>query len=510
MEACHREVPISRILVGDDDLATREMLVSFLRHRGHEVSTAADGIETLARYDDFRPNMVLLDVQMPELGGIEVLTTIRQKDSDTCIIMVTATKDEETGRKAIESGANDYITKPIYLEQIETAIAVHLLLNTPDLCTVLIVDDMEINRTLLQDYVTTLGHTTILAENGREGLSKVKQYNPDMVLVDIKMPVMDGYAVLKSLKGDPKTQDLPVIVISGIDDLDSVVRCIEMGAYDYLIKPFKPALLRARLTAGLREKRRKDHEKQLYTDLVESYEALRRSENTRDSLAHMIVHDLNNPLTVIMGRIQFLQMLTLDEAPDREQLLKGLQAAFTASGEMASLIRSILDVSKLEAGQMPVELRDLNATDLAVDVYEQMSTHAEQAHSELSFESESDGIFVSADQDLLSRILQNLLHNALKYAGDGSQVRLWVNKNERQVTFSVSDNGPGIPEPYRPRIFDKYFQIKASPKGKLGVGLGLAFCKMATEAQGGEIRVEVGEEGKGATFIVTLRAAGNQ
>ena len=474
------------------------------------MSTAADGIETLARYDDFRPNMVLLDVQMPELGGIEVLTKIRQKDTDTCIIMVTAVTDEETGRKAIESGANDYITKPIYLEQIETAIAVHLLLNAPDPSTVLIVDDMEINRSLLQDYVTTLGHTSILAENGREALSKVRQFNPDMVLLDITMPVMDGYAVLESLKADPETQDLPVIVISGIDELDSVVRCIEMGAYDYLIKPFNPTLLKARLTTGLREKRRKDHEKQLYTDLVESYEALWRSEKTRDSLAHMIVHDLNNPLTVIMGRIQLLQMLTLNGAPDREQLLKGLQVAVTASSEMASLIRSILDVSKLEAGQMPVELRDLNATDLAAHVYEQMSIHAEQAHSELSFQSESDGIFVSADQELLSRILQNLLHNALKYAGDGAQVRLWVNKNERQVTFSVSDNGPGIPESYRPRIFDKYFQIEAGSKGKLGVGLGLAFCKMAAEAQGGEIRVEVGEEGKGARFIVTLRAAGNQ
>jgi DNA-binding response OmpR family regulator len=242
------------------------------------VSTAADGIETLARYDDFRPNMVLLDVRMPELDGIEVLTKIRQKDSDTCIIMVTAVKDEETGRKAIESGANDYITKPIYLEQIETAIAVHLLLNAPDPSTVLIVDDLEINRSLLQDYVTSLGHTSILAENGREALSKVRQFNPDMVLLDITMPVMDGIAVLESLKADPETQDLPVIIISGIDEMDSVVRCIEMGAYEYCTKPFNPALLKARVTSGLREKRRKDHKKQLYTDLVESYEALWRSE----------------------------------------------------------------------------------------------------------------------------------------------------------------------------------------------------------------------------------------
>ncbi len=371
---------------------------------------------------------------------------------------------------------------------------------------VLIVDDDEVNRALLNDLIVALGHNPVLAENGMEALASMEKHPPDLVLLDIIMPGMDGYEVLDRLKSDDDLHNIPVIMISALDEMKSVVRCIEKGADDYLVKPFNPTLLRARIGAALEKKHLHDREQRLHAELKENYEALQKAEQARYSLSRMIVHDLNNPLTAVLGFAELLLAKSDQDSLDREFFSNGLQHIYSAAKEISSLIKGILDVSKLEAGQMPVSMATLNASELIKALSKQFAPEAEKRGVRLSFESESDAIMARADKELQSRVMENLLTNVLKNSAGATEVALSVKRDGGSVLFCVADDGPGIPAKYRDKIFGKFFQVETAAKGqKYGVGLGLTFCKMAVEAQGGSIWVE-SEEGRGATFTVRLEA----
>ena len=376
-----------------------------------------------------------------------------------------------------------------------------------DPAKILIVDDNERNRAVLNDLVVTLGHTPMLADNGLSALARMRKEAPDLTLLDIMMSEMDGYEVLDHMKGDSNLRHLPVIVISAVDEMESVVRCIEKGADDYLVKPFNRILLEARISACLEKKRLRDQEQKLHADLATSYEALRKAEQARDALSHMIVHDLNNPLTSVLGFAELLLRHATERTGYKNSDVKHLRHIHDSSKEMSSLIQGILDVSKLETGEMSVSPEPLNAAQLLRDLSERFAVRAEQIGVRLSFVSESDDIMLQADRELLSRVLQNLLANALKHTGEGTNVTLSAKRDGNRVVLAVKDDGPGIPPEYRDKIFDKFFQVESRKKGKMyGVGLGLAFCKMAVDAQGGRIWVE-SIEGKGATFKLSLKAA---
>ena len=166
--------------------------------------------------------------------------------------------------------------------------------------SVLIVDDMSTLRYMLSQYIRQQGHRAEQAANGRQALEMLRTAPYDLVLLDVMMPEMDGHAVLAELKADPHLREIPVIVISGVEDLESVARCIEGGAEDYLYKPVNPTLLRARVNACLRQKRWRDEELRLQNQLRENYERLQELEKLRDSLTNMVVHDLRTPLTSLL------------------------------------------------------------------------------------------------------------------------------------------------------------------------------------------------------------------
>lgn len=250
----------------------------------------------------------------------------------------------------------------------------------------------------------------------------------------------------------------------------------------------------------------RNREQQLYAKLEENYEALQRAEQARDSMSHMIVHDLCNYLSVVLSNVQLLQYNVNENNINREELLRGLQVSRNSIKEMTFLINSILDVSKLEAGEMPVSLTDISTLHFIKNIYEQYAIQAREKEIHLTIEYDSDDIKAKADKALLNRIIQNLLSNTLKHTKAETEVTLSAKKEGRNIVFCVADNGPGIPDEYKDKIFDKFFQIYIGRKRKkYSIGLGLAFCKMAAEAQGGKIWVE-SREGEGSSFKVALEA----
>lgn len=378
--------------------------------------------------------------------------------------------------------------------------------NNVDIKTVLIVEDDKDYACLLEDYISLLGHNSLSAANGREALELIDEANPDLVLLDIMMPEINGVQVLEKLNASNRISNLPVIVITAVNNKETLLECIRLGATDFLQKPFDSVLLRARIEACLEKKVYRDNELKLRKQLQEGYKSLTELEEMRDMLVHMIVHDLKNPLGLVRSYL-FLILEHLEDAEkiDVEELKEFALTARQTAAQMTDLIEDILDVSKMESRQMETYLNAVDVVALAQGIYNEFQVQSKMTQADFTFSYDSKELLARADEGILSRVLQNLLTNAFKYSAKKAQVKFTVEQSDGGVLISIADNGPGIPEAFQDVIFDKYRQMEVRQKARgNGVGLGLTFCKMAVEAQQGRIWVE-SHEGQGAKFCVELK-----
>ena len=364
----------------------------------------------------------------------------------------------------------------------------------------LIVDDNQENRDVLARRLQKQGHWAVTAAGGQEALEALADQPFDLVLLDIMMPEMDGYEVLSQIKADPRTQRLPVIMISALDELDSVVRCIEMGAADYLPKPFNPTLLRARVGASLREKRARDREARYTEELAESYRKLQELERLRDDLTHMIVHDLRTPLTSLLSGLQTVPLV----GDLNEMQIEMMGIALGGGQTLLGMINDLLDVEKMEQESVPLEQTALTASGLIAKATVQVSLLAQATGLILVEQAAHELPSFSGDEDKLRRTLINLLGNAIKFTPTGGTITISAEMESDNLLFSVRDTGEGIPPEAFERIFEKFGQVENRIAGrKMSTGLGLTFCKLAVEAHGGRIWVE-SSPGQGSVFFFTL------
>lgn len=371
---------------------------------------------------------------------------------------------------------------------------------------VLIIDDNALNRDMLVDYVESLGYEGAAAAHGKEGMEVVARRAPDAILLDLDMPVMDGYAVLDALQAHEEWRHIPVVMISGKDDLQTMTDVLARGAVDYMPKPFKPSILKARLHASFERKDLRDRERALLLDLEASYRDLRAAEAGRDALTHMIVHDLGNPLAIIKMNADMLQMGAAMGSPiPSDMLAERVAHIASASTSMDLMIRSMLDIAKMESGQLEPQWERGDPTPLLHTLASRFRPVAEDAGMQIEVDAPEGDHPVSFDAVLLERVLANLMANAVKYAQGADRLILRYRPDELRI--EVEDNGPGIPEAMRERIFEKFYQAtSASGAPRVGIGLGLAFCRMAMEVMGGSIRAEQAEP-EGSRFALTLTAA---
>ncbi len=367
----------------------------------------------------------------------------------------------------------------------------------------LVVDDNEENRDVLARRLQRQGHWAVTASGGREALAALADQPFDLVLLDIMMPDMDGYEVLSRIKSDPRTQRLPVIMISALDETDSVVRCIEMGAADYLPKPFNPTLLRARVGASLREKRARDRELRYTAEIAESYRRLQELERLRDDLTHMIVHDLRTPLTSLLSGLQTVPLV----GDMNETQAEMLEIAVDGGQTLLGMINDLLDVEKMEQESVPLDRTQVTAAGLIERAAAQVCLLAQSNGLTLVERAAMDLPPFPGDEDKLRRTIVNLLGNAIKFTPEGGTVIASAEMGEGVILFSVRDTGEGIPPEAFNRIFEKFGQVESRKAGrKMSTGLGLTFCKLAVEAHGGRIWVE-SRTGEGSAFFFTVPRA---
>ena len=362
-----------------------------------------------------------------------------------------------------------------------------------DVVSILMVDDNPANLQVLTSMLKQSGWRPRPVTSGQLGLQAARKEPPDLVLLDVNMPEMNGYEVCEQLKADARLADIPVIFVSALGETMDKVRGFSVGGVDYITKPFQLDEVKARVTTHLELRRQR-------RELQASYEKLRESERMRDSLVHMIVHDLRSPLTAISAYLELFGQAAKEKLGAETQ--EDVANAFHATRSMIRMINGILDVSKMEAQMMKLDLRECDLVQVVGQSLDDLESLV--GARRLAFERPAAPAGVLADREIVSRIVQNLLANALRFTPADGEVRVGVAVEAEHMRVFVADTGPGIPPDFRESIFDKFVQVDGSalPRNR-STGLGLAFCKMAVEAHGGRIGVD-SELGKGSNFWFTL------
>jgi len=340
---------------------------------------------------------------------------------------------------------------------------------------VLVVDDEPDFRHLLAESLQAQGYQIIEAEDGEQALREIASQRPDVILLDLMLPQMDGAEVCRRLKADPATAPIPVLIITAATDRVDRLNGIAAGANDLLGKPLDPADLMLRVRNALQAKR-------LHDRLQRSYEQLQQLEQLRDSVLHMVVHDINGPLSAVLAALEMLR-----ESPVAGDPVAGkrLQTAWRSVGMLKDMVAQLLDINRLEAGQRPLHKTNWDLAKVALAALDSLGA-LEEGRRPLLVAPES--VLVACDFDVIRRVIANLVGNALKFAPGEGQISLAITRAGQMARVAVTDAGPGIPPEYHQRIFEKFRQVP-SPCRRPGMGLGLAFCKLAVEAHGGRIGV---------------------
>ena len=356
--------------------------------------------------------------------------------------------------------------------------------------TVLIIDDEPIARAGLEALLAGEGYRLEFATNGQEGLAMAAGLVPDVILLDIMMPDMDGYEVCRQLRDTPRLRSIPIIIISALSDKESLVRGLDAGADEFLSKPVTGLELRARVRSMLRIRRQ--------------HKELQRLLQWREQFVNMLVHDMRTPLQVIMSYADLL----LSEAPLTTEHREWAELIDTNADRLNRLLTEMLIMAKMEKGQFALNQTTVELSQLLRSAYQHHRGVAGERTIHLQLEVPNQPVYGWVDANLFVRVLDNLLSNALKFSSPDSEVTLRLLlpvAEDKHLYIQILDQGPGIPEEDRERIFNPFEIVALRQKGLPQIGLGLPFCKLAVEAHKGRLWVESNQP-TGSIFVIELGA----
>jgi signal transduction histidine kinase len=365
--------------------------------------------------------------------------------------------------------------------------------------TILIVDDDPTARRMLQVFLSQEGYDLALAGNGPEALARLDELLPDAILLDVMMPGMDGFQVCRRLKADERWRHIPIILVTALATKEDLVRGLDAGADEFLSKPVNDLELRARVRSMLRIKKQ--------------YDELEATLRLREDLARMTMHDMGGPLTSITLLTELLLKRSAI-APDTiaPDYLEEIEEISTHAQRLNSFLNDMLIAAKMEAGKLMLNRSMVDMNQMVLTVERNHSVIAQARGIDLVIDLPEESRQIPLDANLFQRVLDNLMANALKFSPAGSTATLRVEYpetktasqlHEPSVRIQVLDEGPGIAEDHRDRIFDKFETVALKREGVSQFGLGLAFCKMVVEAHDGQIFVGANEP-RGAVFTVEI------
>lgn len=357
---------------------------------------------------------------------------------------------------------------------------------------VLVVDDQMQNIQVVGTVLTREGYEVIPATSGVQALQRVAARLPDLILLDVVMPDMDGFAVCKRLREHPDTAGLPVIFVSAANDAETIVQGLEAGGVDYITKPFNKAELLARVRT--------------HVDLQRARETTARMLRERENIVSMVAHDLKNPL----GAIRFSAQTMMELPPDRFETASELTDHIVSTcDQMLRFIDRFLNNRAQEAQRermTPVHIT-------MAQINEMLSawrTPAKRKNTALTIDMPQKPLVINGDLFTVRQIVDNLMSNAVKFSPLGSQININVCSQDNFLCLDIEDEGPGFTDSDLARIFQDYTRLSARPTGgESSTGLGLAIAKRGADRMGAQLIMENRSERTGAIARLMLPLAAN-
>lgn len=357
----------------------------------------------------------------------------------------------------------------------------------------LVVDD-EPNNLLLMERLLEQHYQIICASNGQSALDILAQSSVDVVLLDIMMPNMSGYEVLKTIRANSATSDLPVILVSAMSDAKDVAQGLEFGANDYLSKPINPEVTSARIRTQIALKQLQDDRKKVIQEL-------QAAQTMKDNLLRIASHDLKGPLMNVL-LVASLFREEQEKIPASREWLDMLEATVHT---MQTVIEDFLDTAALNSSVVNLALEQVSIQSIVDTLIKLYKTPAEKKAIRIEAYDYNGHIFANGDRFL--QALGNLVSNAVKYSPLHSTIRIWTVREDNSIFICVGDEGPGIPVGERSRLFTQFGKLSTRPTGgEHSTGLGLWIVKQMINLQGGEVGVDCPTEG-GSVFWMQMQAA---
>lgn len=359
---------------------------------------------------------------------------------------------------------------------------------------VLVVDDNAGNRALAQATLEDEEYRVVLASSGDEGLVAFAREKPDCVLLDVRMPGMDGIVACERIRALPGGADVPIIFVTAQREVETFDRAKHVGGDDFITKPFRPNELIMRIEAAMKLRRIAVERAELYDLIRRQRDDLMRLQLQREQLIAFLVHDLKNPVHAIE-----LHARLCARDPNSSERTRAAAASIQSdSHALLRMIMNLLDLGMADEGRLVAKPARIELPALVAEIVAAMEVRGRGAN--VSIATEVDVPALSGDPELVRRVLENLVDNAIRHAPEDSTVRIDARRHGSSVTIRVADAGLGVPEDQRERVFDRF--VQGTEVARTGRGLGLAFCKLAVEAHGGTIWVE--DACPGAAFCVKL------
>lgn len=362
---------------------------------------------------------------------------------------------------------------------------------------ILIVDDTPFNLNVLMNFLEAAGYRVLIATDGESAVEQAEYALPDIILLDVMMPGIDGFETCRRLKRVEATQKIPVIFMTALTDTSDKVRGFEAGAVDYITKPLQQEEVIARVNTHLELARRQQRIEQLMEQDRIQYENL---SYMKDQLLSTASHELKNPLASIMLSIDILRR---SMGTENAHVVERLNLIQHSALYMRDLIANLLDIAKLE---MHIEMRkvEVSLNQIIRDgLSRQTSFASEQGVALVTQLSEKD-IVVHCEPFQIDQVMQNLLSNAIKYSPLGGRIEISTSSDNTHGYVEISDEGLGIPQKDIPRIFEKFYRVETSEHRAItGTGLGLSIVREIIRQHDGEIEVR-SREGEGTTFRFSL------